>query len=178
MMWDIGGVFFMDMKQPVHGLARPAGDRWITGESSGVSARGQAHRGRSKADRRPSRKTEGRVPRGGPKGRLRLSRKTGGQAPRRCPKARHRLSRKAEDPVHLGKASRSVARTGPSLEVGAWIAAAMLGGRAREASRAAAACLRGAAALLGRVAGDPAAAVMAVAAMTLYDPDETWQQVK
>ena len=38
----------------------------------------------------------------------------------------------------------------------------MLGYREREASRAAAACLHGAAPVLGRVVGDPAAAARAV----------------
>jgi len=136
MMWDIGGVFFMGMKQPVSGLARPAGDQWIIDESSGVSDRGQAHRDSSTAVHRPSRNT-------------------GGQAPRDSPKSLHRPSRKAEDPVRLDKTGRSVARTGPSLEVGAWIAAAMLRGRARGAFRAVAACPRGAAPVLGRVVGVP-----------------------
>jgi hypothetical protein len=160
MMWDIGGVFFMGMKQPASGLARPAGDQRITAGSSGVSARNQAHRGSSTAVHRPSRKLGGQAHRRYPKGRLRLSRKTEGQAPRGGPKVRRRLSRKAKGPAGLDKASRRVARTGPSL--GAWTAAAMSGGRAREASRAVEACLQGAVPVLGRVAGDQRAEAVAV----------------
>lgn len=63
----------------------------------------------------------------------------------------------------LAKASGRVARTGPSLGVGAWIAAATLGGRARGASRAAA-CLQGVVPGVDRVAEDPAEAAMAVVA--------------
>ena len=63
--------------------------------------------------------------------------------------------------MRLGKAARSVARTGPSSEVGVWIAAAMLGYRERGGSRAAAACLHGAALMLDRAAVEEAMAVVA-----------------
>jgi hypothetical protein len=61
MMWGIGGVFFMEMKQTVCGLARPAGDRWITGESFAGSRGRQAHRARPKPRHISRRKTEGQV---------------------------------------------------------------------------------------------------------------------
>jgi hypothetical protein len=198
MMWDIGGVFFMGMRQPASDLARPAGGQWITGESFEVSARNQARRvsfttvhrpsrklggqaqrrcpkgrlrlsrttegqapqGCPKARRRPSRKLGGQAQRRCPKGRHRLSRTTEGQAPQGCPKARRRLSHKAKGPAGLDRASRRVARPGPSS--GAWTAAAMSGGRAREASRAVEACLQGAVPVLGRVAGDQRAEAVAV----------------